>query len=167
MILSPERFRDLDARNTRNRIYWAANADFDRSGASSMSAETSAATPEECRISNDERGELELHHFMTEAPLHLFAYVTKNRKTGAWQCNAWPGQPFGRVWVGDPYKSPGFYGRPSTRRSVTLFAVNGWIYSGTFYQSSGDYARLKRTKQRVSPVSQELSRRSNFGPGNI
>lgn len=143
--MAPERFRELDARLTRNRIYWAAFGNHSRGG-SSLSAEAQAAMPDECRISNDERGELELHHFVTEAPAQLFAYVTRDRESDAWRCNTWPGQTYGRVVVGRAYECPGFW-HPSTRRSVTLYAVNGWVYSGTLYESSGDYARFRRTKQ--------------------
>lgn len=154
MLLSPERFADLDARHTRNQIYWAVHADYGRGGASSLSADADAAMPPECRISNAERGELELHAFMVEAPARLFCYVARDISTGVgnpapWKCVAWPGQSYGRAIVGPSYAVPA-HGRRSRRRAVTLYAVNGWVYSGTLYESSGDYARLRRTKRRHS-----------------
>lgn len=98
-------------------------------------------------LTNEETAALELYEFERDAPMHLFCYVT--RKPGeAWKCSTFAGGSYGTVAVGYSYRVPGFYCRPSTRRSVTLRAINGWIYSGTFYESSGDYARLRRTLKR-------------------
>ena len=79
---------------------------------------------------NLDKGLLDLCDFHAEPPAQLFAYVTHDI-SGAWQCANFPGVRYGTVHVGPAYKSPAF-GRASTRRSVTLFAVNGWVYDGTF-----------------------------------
>jgi hypothetical protein len=107
---------------------------------------------------------LDLSDFHRDPPARLFCYVTLT--SHGWECGNFTGTPYGRVHVGASYTCPAF-GRKSTRRSVTLSAVNGWIYSGTFFESSGDYARLKRTQRRVSPSGMESMRRANFGPGAI
>lgn len=87
---------------------------------------------------NDEKSLLDLCKFHSEPPARLFCYVTQPRLAngthGSWQCRNFPGALYGLVNVGPQYKSPGFY-RASTRRSVALFAVNGWVYSGTLYES--------------------------------
>lgn len=114
---------------------------------------------------NEERGLVELQDLHATQPERLFCYVTRD-SSGAWKCGNFPGQLLGLVHVGPSYRSPAFGGW-STRRAVRLSCVNGVIYSGTLYESSGDYARLRKTRRACSPEAMELMRRANFGPGNI
>lgn len=55
------------------------------------------------------------------------------------------GVTLGRIALGPFYTVPGF-GRPSVRQSIHIWAINGKEYVGTYYKSSGDYARVKVKK---------------------
>jgi hypothetical protein len=55
------------------------------------------------------------------------------------------GVTLGRIALGPVYEVPGF-GRTSSRQPVHVWAINGLEYVGTYYRSSGDYARLKVKK---------------------
>jgi len=144
-MLTTEQAETLRARYERFNA-WVDTIRDKRSGWASYHPDDVPAELRGVALSNEETRELELFEFERDAPEHLFCYVT--RRDGAWQCGTFAGGSYGRVTVGYSYKVPGFYCRPSTRRSVTLHAINGWIYAGTFYESAGDYARLRRTLKR-------------------
>jgi hypothetical protein len=144
-MLTPEQAAELRARHDRFSAW--VDTRRGRNGWASYHPDDVPAELRGVALSNDETAALELHEFERDAPEHVFCYVT--RKPGeAWQCRTFAGGSYGTVAVGYAYRVPGFYGRPSTRRSVTLNAINGWVYFGTFYESSGDYARLKRSTKR-------------------
>lgn len=91
----------------------------------------------------EQRGELELYEFIVNPPDKYFLYV--NERSG--NATTFAGNVLGRVVFGRKYKSTGF-GRGSTRVPVTVHGVNGVKYSGTYFESAGSYARVKRMKSK-------------------
>jgi hypothetical protein len=81
---------------------------------------------------------------MLEKPERYFLYIDEKTRTAT----IWTGVLLGTVTFGREYKTPSF-GRSSVRVPVTIQAVNGLTYHGTYYKSSGDYARVKATKRRA------------------
>jgi len=111
-------------------------------------------------LTNDELSAIELWGFCNQPPERLFAYIRKStaanvpyrRMPSGYGASfdhlvtTWIGDSLGEARLGNAYHCPAFW-RQSTRRSVTLHAVNGYWYYGTYFESSGDYCRLRRGKQ--------------------
>jgi len=87
---------------------------------------------------NDERAQVELYDFIHNVPTKYFLYV--NEATG--KATIWTGIELGTVRFGCAWKD-NFGG---TRVPITIQAVNGRTYHGTYFKSSGDYARVKLAK---------------------
>lgn len=87
---------------------------------------------------NDERWQVELYDFIHNVPAKYFLYV--NEKTG--KATNFTGITLGNVAFGHEWRD-NFGG---IRRAVTVLAVNGRQYHGTFFKSSGDYARITLSK---------------------
>lgn len=98
--------------------------------------------PIETRISNEERSAIEVWEFTHNPPDKYFLYIEQQRALAT----TWTGDVLGQVSFGQEYCSPGFY-RPSKRIPITVKAINGRTYYGTYYASAGDYARVKAAKQ--------------------
>lgn len=90
---------------------------------------------------NGERSQVELFDFVHDVPEKYFLYI--NEKTNL--ATTWTGVKLGDVWFGREYQTPSF-GRASKRVPVTIKAVNGRTYHGTYFKSAGDYARVKLAK---------------------
>lgn len=161
--LTTEQYRALCAR--ANAFNAWLDTKRDRRGWASYRPEDVPATVPQ--ISNEERGLIEIQDLHETQPERLFCYVTRRNGPDSveWKATNFPGQLLGLVLVGNAYRTPAF-GRYSTRRPVRLACINGLIYHGTLYESSGDYARLKRSKLTCG-AELETMRRLNFGPGNI
>lgn len=99
----------------------------------------SGSEPENCRVSNDERAQLELRRFMIDKPDRYFLYIDQVKAIAT----VWTGVELGTVTFGREW-TDNFGGR---RVPVTIKAVNGLTYHGTYFKSSGDYARVKAAKQ--------------------
>jgi hypothetical protein len=112
---------------------------------------------------NAERSQLELFDFVTNPPERYFAYVTINPDgatmpgSGIVDVPTYATATYGlhRVkvgtWVGDSLNSSpvtlGAVYRSNfgdKRRSIRFVAINGHTYAGTYYQSAGDYCRLRK-----------------------
>lgn len=106
---------------------------------------------------NKQLEQIEIAQLMTH-PDRLFLYVKMPDRTqyeidnritplsGA-QITTWLGTVVSeKCSVGTYYSCPGFYGQCSKRRPVncTIFGVK---YYGTYFESSGNYCRLRRAKQ--------------------
>lgn len=145
-MISAKQADSIRAREQAFRAAWDA---FDPRRAAKGGGYTSAEIAKIEHIAgtkqptNEERGALEQYDFYHEAPDKYFLYV--NDATSA--ATAWPGTFLGRVQRGRSYRSPSF-GNPSTRVPITVYAINGWVYSGTYFESAGSYARVKRTKKK-------------------
>lgn len=88
--------------------------------------------------SNTDISEAELAWWATKPTKH-FVYIDEQNKTAT----TWMGDILGNVRFGRPYRD-NFGG---TRVPVWVAGNNGQTYYGTYYQSSGDYARIYAHKK--------------------
>lgn len=100
-------------------------------------------------VSNDERSAIEVYEFMTAPPERCFLYVNEDART----VTTWTGEKLGDLLRGDGYYSS--FG--DMRVPVTVHAINGRTYHGTYYKSAGSYARVKMAKQRVTAGRKEAA----------
>lgn len=91
--------------------------------------------------SNEERSAVEVFDFVTNPPDRYFLYINHDKRLAT----TWTGDKLGDVAFGDEYHCPAF-GWRSTRVPVTIKAINGRTYYGTWFKSSGDYARIRAAK---------------------
>lgn len=96
--------------------------------------------PFESEITNATRSALETWDFIHDVPESYFLYIDEANS----KATTWMGQVLGSVYFGDPYISN--FG--DKRVAVTVFAINGRTYYGTYFKSAGDYARVKIKKER-------------------
>ena len=129
-MLSTWEYLHLSQRNAANVAAWA--------GRTSMSAEESAALPASAQITNDERSALECFEFCAAVPDSYFCYINERSQVAS----TWTGDRLGHVTFGRQWRD-NFGG---VRVPITVRAINGRTYHGTYYKSSGDYARLKLSK---------------------
>lgn len=99
-------------------------------------------------VTNDERSALEVYEFCQNPPERYFLYIKLNPNgyTGygsSHMATTWTGEYLGDVQFGRTFKSS--FG--DTRVSITVAAINGRKYHGTYYKSAGDYARVKLSKR--------------------
>lgn len=103
------------------------------------------------QVSNDDRSAIERFEFCAAVPFSYFLYIAlpegatveRARVMGAsGLATTWTGERLGRVTFGRPYHD-NFGGK---RVPVWIDAINGRCYHGTYFQSAGDYARVKLTK---------------------
>jgi hypothetical protein len=92
-------------------------------------------------VTNDERSEVEVYEFLNSPPLKYFAYVKSAPKA---VLTNWMGYVLGDI-VKWGYAHKGNMG--DVRVAITVRAINGYMYTGTYYKSAGDYARIKRGKR--------------------
>lgn len=93
-------------------------------------------------VTNDERSALEVFEFCTNPPDKYFLYINEEKRIAT----TWTGDMLGHVVFGREYRTPVFGGFSSRRVPVTIRAINGKTYHGTYYKSSGDYARVRVSK---------------------
>jgi hypothetical protein len=89
-------------------------------------------------MTNDERSALEVFEFCTNPPDKYFLYINEKNHTAT----TWTGETLGRVFLGREYRD-NFGGR---RVPITVRGINGLTYHGTYFKSSGDYARVRVKK---------------------
>ncbi len=114
-----------------------------RNGRSSYKTEdVPASIPQ---VSNEERSQIEVYEFVHNPPARYSLYIKLDGRK--FTATTWTGDVLGSGEIGREYEVPAFGGWPSKRVSLPSFkAINGKHYSGTFYKSSGDYARVKMCK---------------------
>ena len=89
-------------------------------------------------VTNAMRSRLEKHHIRVDRPDRLFVYV--NLPKGI--VTTWPGEEIGKITMeGYPYR--GNMGDERINITVNIF---GTKYTGTYFKSAGDYARLRKVK---------------------
>lgn len=102
-------------------------------------------------VSNDDRSAIERFEFCTAPPDRYFLYIRLPEGATVERAHAmgasglattWTGERLGRVTFGRPFRD-NFGGR---RVPVSIDSINGRRYHGTYYQSSGDFARVRLTK---------------------
>jgi len=91
---------------------------------------------------NDERGQMEVYEFVTDIPKKYFAYVHCEGERPI-AITTWPGDNLGMIiGRGLPYYS----NMGDKRVNIRVKAINGREYTGIYFQSAGDYCRLKICK---------------------
>jgi hypothetical protein len=107
---------------------------------------------------NEERSAVEVYRFKERRPAEYFGYV---KLPDGWEARddngrgrygklygatgaltTWTGQHLGTVQFGRAWRD-NFGG---TRVPVTVKAITGDVYHGTYFASAGDYARIRRAK---------------------
>lgn len=93
-------------------------------------------------VSNELRSAIEVYEFMRDKPEKYFLYI--DEKTG--RAITWMRETLGAVIFGREYRA--VFG--DKRQAVTIRAVNGVLYAGTYYKSAGNYARIKALKKQAN-----------------
>jgi len=123
--------RDIATRNANHDRMWDS-----RGMATSAEVES---WPSDCQVTNEERSLLEVYEFVNDPPPErYFLYISNDHK----RATTWTGDLLGTVVTGAPWRS----NLGDKRIPITVYAVNGKTYYGTFYTGAGDYARVKRAK---------------------
>ena len=76
-------------------------------------------------VSNEERSALEVFEFCANPPDKYFLYISQEKRTAT----TWTGDVLGQVYFGREFRD-NFGGR---RMPVTVRAINGLVYYGTYY----------------------------------
>lgn len=97
------------------------------------------SVPVELRVTNEERSYIEVYEFLNDPPDKYLVYIDEE----AGLAKTWPGHLLGEVTFGLSYHS----NMGDLRVPVTIKAINGRMYFGTYYKSAGDYARVKVKKE--------------------
>ena len=90
-------------------------------------------------VTNEERSALEVFEFCQNPPDKYFLYIREKDRTAT----TWTGDVLGQVSFGREWRDS-FGGR---RVPVTIRAINGLTYHGTYFKSSGDFARIRQSKK--------------------
>lgn len=102
--------------------------------------------PQGLEVTNDERTKIELYEFVQNPPAVYFAYVSMKGGNSACRVTTWMGETLGESYLGNRFQCPAFNGHSTRRQIFTFKAINGKNYYGTYYDSSGNYCRLKMCK---------------------
>lgn len=103
-------------------------------------------TPEEAKklptaIGNDNVSRMEVYEFVHDPPTRYFTYVNLEKRI----ITTWVGAKLGEILgAGLPFRS----NVGDMRVNITVKGINGVVYHGTFYKSSGDYCRLRAERIR-------------------
>lgn len=134
LTFTAEQRAEFEARNTRHEE-WAAQY---RKPNGWTVMPPGATPPGGAEVSNAERSAAEEYDWRNDPPDRYFLYVDETASLAT----TWTGQPLGRVVFGREWRDS-FGGK---RQSVTVHGTNGATYHGTYYKSSGQYARIRRNK---------------------
>jgi hypothetical protein len=93
-------------------------------------------------VSNEERSALEVFEFCQNPPDKYFLYIREKDHTAT----TWTGDVLGQVSFGREWRDS-FGGR---RVPVTVRAISGLTYHGTYFKSSGDFARIRQSKRKAA-----------------
>lgn len=104
----------------------------------------STIQPREIETHNKQLEKEELEWLKT-GPQRIFVYV-KEIDHGRALITTWLGTVIGNAMLGPKREFPCFGPFPSIRRSVEVCIFGMW-YHGWYFQSSGNYCRLKRAKR--------------------
>lgn len=114
--------------------------------------------PEKLRaMDNDARSKIEFYEFVHNPPDRYFLYIDAKKGThygASGTANIWTGVKLGDVQFGNTWRD----NMGATRVSISVYAVNGYTYHGTYFKSSGDYARVKmssKSKKRLQRLQEE------------
>lgn len=109
----------------------------------------SPTTQEETDRRNALRSAVEVFEFSANPPDAYFLYVKPRAEwSSLGNATTWTGQNLGECHLGSVFRS--CFG--DKRRALRLYAVNGFVYVGTYFCGAGDYARVKLSKRKGQPV---------------
>ena len=154
-MITTERYNELKA---KMHVFdtWLNTKRDPRSGWASYKPEDVPATVP--KVSNDERSQVEVYEFCHNPPKTYFVYVRRLAVAPGVvsptkvEVTTWTGQLLGKGKLGRQYECYGFGGSRSRRYPIRFRGVNGFVYSGIYYASAGDYARVKLVKHRRNLV---------------
>ena len=89
-------------------------------------------------VTNEEQSAVEVYEFLRDKPGRYFLYINEKKA----KATTWTGEKLGKVVFGREYRD----NLGGVRVPIDVYAINGLRYYGTYYKSSGDYARIKRCK---------------------
>ena len=93
-------------------------------------------------VTNEERSALEVFEFCQNPPDKYFLYIREKDRTAT----TWTGDVLGHV----PLVGSGAIALAvSSDVPVTIRAINGLTYHGTYFKSSGDFARVRQSKRKA------------------
>jgi hypothetical protein len=99
---------------------------------------------------NAERSAAEVWEFIHDIPDKYFLYVRVTAGNGMRGIvTTWMGDKLGDCQLGTAYRD-NFGGK---RQSIRVQGINGHEYVGTYFKSSGDYARIRLARCRGIPVT--------------
>jgi len=130
-VITPEQAQDIRTRNAALN-QWIDTIRGKNGWASYKPEDKPANVPD---VSNEERSALEVFEFVSNPPDKYFLYINEKDHTAT----TWTGEKLGNVSFGREYRD-NFGGK---RIPVNVYAINGKTYHGTYYKSSGDYARVR------------------------
>jgi hypothetical protein len=133
-VITPEQAQDIRTRNEALNK-WVDSIRGKNGWASYKPEDKPADVP---NVSNEERSALEVFEFVTNPPDKYFLYIREEDRTAT----TWTGDKLGNVLFGREYRD-NFGGR---RVPITVRGINGKTYHGTYYKSSGNYARIRAKK---------------------
>jgi len=133
-VITPEQAQDIRARNEALN-QWIDTIRGKNGWASYKPEDKPANVPD---VTNEERSALEVFEFVANPPDKYFLYINEKDRTAT----TWTGEKLGAVSFGREYRD-NFGGR---RIPINVHTINGKTYHGTYYKSSGDYARIRVKK---------------------
>jgi hypothetical protein len=136
-MITPEQASDIRQRNDA-LVAWVDSIRGKNGWASYRPEDKPTNVPD---VSNEERSALEVFEFCQTPPAKYFLYIREKDHTAT----TWTGDVLGQVSFGREWRDS-FGGR---RVPVTIRAVNGLTYHGTYFKSSGDFARIRQSKKKA------------------
>jgi hypothetical protein len=131
-MITPAQAADIRSRNDA-LMAWVDSIRGNNGWASYRPEDKPADVPDE------ERSALEVFEFCSNPPDRYFLYINSEKQAAT----TWTGELLGHVTFGREY-GDNFGGR---RVPVLIRAINGKQYHGTYYKSSGDFARIRQSKR--------------------
>lgn len=115
----------------------------------------------EVEAKNKETSRKEVADWLANPPQQYFAYVKQVENTERIGCSlstyfrgeliTWMGDKLGFIYGGRPYRD----NMGATRISIDVVGTNGVLYYGTYYQSTGDYCRIKAYKNQTKTAKEK------------
>jgi hypothetical protein len=136
-MITAQQAADIRARNDA-LMEWVDSIRGKNGWASYRPEDKPANVPD---VTNEERSALEVFEFCQTQPDKYFLYIREKDHTAT----TWTGDTLGEVSFGREWRDS-FGGR---RVPVTIRAINGHTYNGTYFKSSGDFARIRQSKKKA------------------
>jgi hypothetical protein len=133
-MITPQQAADIRTRNDA-LMHWVDSIRGKNGWASYRPEDKPANVPD---VTNDERSALEVFEFCSNPPAKYFLYISEENSTAT----TWTGDLLGHVTFGREY-GDNFGGK---RQPVWVRGINGKQYHGTYYKSSGNFARIRQSK---------------------